>query len=116
MLAQSKEAVLQSVRDMREALLSTAATVQYEAANEPGRQMGVESLPPEPFTERQQRQSRMDGGEEEDGTPRDYIAVAPPVEQPYIEKERNKAAAESRLLLKGAAAYRDLPLIGALAC
>ena len=79
---------------MRQALLNTAATVQYEAANESGRQMGVNDLPPEPFTAKQQRQSRMDGAEDEDGSIREYVAVAPAVEQPYIERERNTAAAE----------------------
>ena len=43
-----------------------ASTVQYDAAREPARQMDVK-LRPEPFTEKQQRQSRMDGGEEDDG-------------------------------------------------
>ena len=51
--------------------LATAATVQYDAANEPARQLGFADVAPEPFTARQQRQSRMDGGEETDGTLRD---------------------------------------------
>ena len=50
-----------SVRQMREALCSMASTVQYDAARESARQMGVE-LRPEPFTEKQRRQSRLDGG------------------------------------------------------
>ena len=54
-----------AARRMSEALLSTAGSVQYESARESGRQLGVD-LRPEPFTSRQQRQSRMDGGTDED--------------------------------------------------
>ena len=57
----------EAVRSLRQSLLSTAATVQYEAANEPARQMGVGTIAPEPFTGRQERQSRMDGAEDRDG-------------------------------------------------
>ena len=95
------------------ALLETASSVQYESANEPGRQMGVMDLPPEPFTEKQQKQSRMDGGEEDDGARRDFVAVAPPCEQPHIARERCRAAAQSRPPLLGTAAFRELPLTGA---
>ena len=95
---------------LRNALISTAQTVQYEAANEPARQLGLGDVRPEPFTERQQRQSRMDGGEEEDGSRRDAVAVSPPVEQPHIEKERARAAAENRVPALGHAAFRTLPL------
>ena len=54
-----------------------ASTVQYDAAREPARQMG-ELLRPEPFTAKQQRQSRMDGGEEEDGAQRDHVELVHP--------------------------------------
>ena len=101
-----------AVRNLREALLGMAATVQYDAAREPARQLGVE-LRPEPFTVRQQRQSRTDGGEEEDGTEREHVELAPPVDQPHIERERQLAAAESRLPRLGSAAYREVPLTGA---
>ena len=87
-----------AVRRVRDAILSMAATVQYDSARESGRQMGVE-LRTEPFSARQQRQSRMDGGEDEDGTIREYVDLAPPPDQPHIERERCKAAAESRLPL-----------------
>ena len=54
---------------LRDALLKTAASVQYEAVNEPGRQLGVLGMPLEPFTAKQRRQSRMDGGEDEETAP-----------------------------------------------
>ena len=98
---------------LRTALLSTAVTVQYEAANEPARQLGLPDVAPEPFTARQQRQSRMYGGEEEDGTLREEVALGPPVEQPHIVEERVRAAAENRMPAVGAAACRGLPLTGA---
>ena len=65
-------------RTLREALLSTAQTVQYEAANEVARQLGLADVAPEPFTARQQRQSRMDGGVEEDGLRAMTLRWAPP--------------------------------------
>ena len=102
-----------AARRLREALLSTAATVQYEAANEVARQLGLADVAPEPFTVRQQRQSRMDGGEGEDGSQRDAVALGPPVEQPHIEQERARAAAENRMPVLGPAAFRSLPLTGA---
>ena len=101
-----------AVHALREALLGTAETVQYDAAREPARQLGIE-LRAEPFTARQQRQSRMDGGEEEDGTQRDLVELAPPVEEPHMERERLLAAAQCRLPRLGSAAYREVPLTGA---
>ena len=102
-----------AVRQLRHALCAQASTVQYDAAREPGRQMGVE-LRPEPFTAKQQLQSRLDGGQEEDGTLREHVQVAPPVEQPHIERERSLAAAESRNPRLGSAAYHEVPLTGAI--
>ena len=100
-------------RSLREMLVATAQTVQYESAAEPGRQLGVE-MPPEPFTARQQRQSRMDGGQEEDGSIRSYVPLAPPVEQPHMAREERLASAQNRQPMVGADAYRNLPITGAL--
>jgi hypothetical protein len=112
-LRRGGQGFIAAVRELRDALLETAASVQYESVNESGRQLGVLELPPEPFAEKQQRQSRMDGGEDEDGSLRECVPIAPPVVQPYIERERNRAAAENRLPLVGGDAYRELPLTGA---
>ena len=46
--------IMAAVTSLRASLLATAQTVQYEAAREPGRQMGVD-IRPEPFTLRQQK-------------------------------------------------------------
>ena len=77
------------------------------------RQLGLADVAPEPFTARQQRQSRMDGGEEEDGSQRDAVALGPPVEQPHIEQERARAAGQNRMPALGPAAFQKLPLTGA---
>jgi len=90
-----------------------AATVQYESARESATQMGMHDLPPEPFTMKQQHQTRMDGGEDEDGSLREYVPIAPAVVQPHIEREHDRAAAENRIPLTGSAQYRDLALTGA---
>ena len=113
-----RAAVLNGLADaakkLRESLLSMAVTVQYEAANESARQLGVDDIPSEPFTARQQRQSRMDGGEDEDGSTREYVEIMPAVEQPHISRERHRAAAENREPMLGSAAYRNLSLTGRL--
>ena len=101
------------MRKLRADLLEAAASVQYESANETGRQPGVTGMPPEPFTSKQQRQSRMDGGEDEDGSLREFVPIAPPVVQPHIERERDRAAAEHGTPIVGSDAYTPLPLTGA---
>ena len=103
-----------AAQKLRQAAISVAETVQYESARESAKQMNVHDLPPEPFTTKQQRQTRMDGGEDEDGSLREYVELGPPVVQPHIEREQDRAAAQNRTPLTGAAAYRELPLTGAL--
>ena len=105
-----------AVNELRESLLDAAATVQYEAAREPGIQLSVDDLRPEPFTARQQRQSRMDGAEDEDGTIRELVQIAPPLVQPHIERERSLASSQNRMAREGAAAYRNVPLTSAFQC
>ena len=51
-------------RKAREAVLQAASMMQYDSAVYTGRQLGVE-LRPEPFTARQQKQSKLDGAVEE---------------------------------------------------
>ena len=103
-----------AAQKFQHAVLAMAETVQYESARESARQMDVHDLPPEPFTSKQQRQTRMDGGEDEDGSLREFVELGPPVVQPHIEREHDRAAAQNRPPLTGATAYRDLPITGAL--
>ena len=105
--------VLDAVKLLRKRLLSTAATVQYESAREPGLQLGV-SVPREPFTAVQQRQSRMDGGFEDDGSQRDLVPVAPPFIQPHLAAEQRMAVAEGREARAGTFAFKEVPLTGAI--
>ena len=56
----------------------------------------------------------MDGGEDEDGSTREYVEITPAVEQPHISRERHRAAAENREPMLGSAAYRNLSLTGPL--
>jgi len=110
-LRSAPSATFQRIEKMREALLRAAASVQYESANEPAIQMGVSDLPPEPFTEKQQRQSKMDGALEDDGiTKRDLVKLQLPLEQEHVGRERRAAAAGNRPPLKGTAAFREMPL------
>ena len=55
----------------RQAVLQAAATLQYDSAVLPGTQLGV-TLRPEPFSNRQQKSSRLDGliEEADDNAPR----------------------------------------------
>ena len=105
--------LLGAVKRLRRRLLGAAATVQYESAREPGVQLGV-SVAPEPFTALQQRQSRMDGGLEDDGSRRDLVQLAPPFLQPHMAAEQRQAAAEGREARVGTVAFKEVPLTGAL--
>ena len=49
-----------------QSLIASASTRQYESAILTAEQVGVE-VPPSPFTQKQQQQSRYDGQMEEDG-------------------------------------------------
>ena len=55
----------------------------------------------------------MDGGEDEDGTLREFVELGPPVVQPHLQREALRAAAQNRTPLTGCTAYRQLPLTGA---
>ena len=104
---------LGAVKLLRGQLLGAAATVQYESAREPGLQLGV-SVALEPFTALQQRQSRMDGGCEDDGSRRDLVRAAPPFLQPHIAAEQRQAAVDGREARVGSLAFKEVPLTGAM--
>ena len=53
--------VRRMIRTMREQVLDAVVSVQYDTATLPAEQLGIAVLP-EPFSRRQQRQSRLDGG------------------------------------------------------
>ena len=64
---------------------------------------------PDPFSRRQQLQSRLDGGEEIDGSKRQLLEVTPPEPQGHVVRERILADAELRSCRN---IYRQVPLTG----
>ena len=93
-------------------MLATALTVQYKSLSESGKQMNVE-LRAEPFTKRQQRQSRMDGNGDVDEIPRPLVEIHGPVVQLHIEREACRARAENRRPHFGSSAqFSMVPLTG----
>ena len=77
------------------ALLSCAATLQYEASTLPAEQMNQTVLP-EKFTKKQQYQSRLDGGVELDGSKREELAITADELPGHHVLEHRRAAAEGR--------------------
>ena len=96
---------------MSDASLAIATTVRYESARESGSQSGV-SLLPELLTQKQQRQSRMDGGGDEDGTFRPHLPIADPLTQLHVERAIYRARAEIRQRSMGFIAFSVLPITG----
>lgn len=92
----------------QEALVRAASTVQYDSATLPARQLN-QSVPPEPFTARQQAVSRMDGGPEPDGKKRSLVQVRTASAWEHIEREKRVAAAEGR---PPQHSFRAAPLTG----
>jgi len=112
-LCKPDSVVRREVAAFTEKVLAAATSLQYDSAVEAGRQAGIPDMQPEPFSERQQMQSRMDGGLEDDDTTRDFVPVEPEVQQPHLTREESKAAAEARMPRTGTAAFREVPLTGA---
>lgn len=74
LLQSTEHEAAQRLRLFSAALLSAGATIQYDSAVEVARQWNVQ-VPPEPFSVLQQRQTKFDGGVEEDGTQRRLCPV-----------------------------------------
>ena len=82
-------------QDLKVALIRCAETLQYEASTLPAKQMGQTVLP-EKFTMKQQRQSRLDGGTELDGSQRKFLPVTVQELPGHHVLEERKSAAEGR--------------------
>ena len=93
------------VRRMREQILLACSTLQYDSA------VLAAEQPPEPFTSRQQRLSRMDGGIELDGTVRDLVEVTGAEQPGHLLLEDAAAVAEQRPLRHP---YKETSLRGAI--
>ena len=98
-----------SVKSHNENLLQAVSSVQYESALLPAKQFGI-TLSPEPFSLRQQQQTRFDGKLEKDGkTLRPRMDVVPSEPLAHIVREHRAAALEQR---ETARHYATLPLTG----
>ena len=83
-------------RQARQAVLQAACTLQYDSSVLPGTQLGV-ALRPEPFSNRQQKYSRLDGQVEEadDNAPRrQLIHVTEREPNGHLKKEEESSIAE----------------------
>ena len=80
----------------------------YDSAALPGEQLGEEVLP-EPFSRQQRVQSRLDGGEEIDGSRRTPLEVTPLEPPGHVVRERTVAEAELRARRN---CYTEVPLTG----
>ncbi len=97
------------VKRLRDAVLQAASTIQSDAADIPATQLGVQ-VPPEPFSKKQQLQTRFDGGTEIDGeTSRPHLEVTPDEPPGHVVRERLLAEAEQRAEKDS---FRSLPLTG----
>ena len=96
----------------RQAVLQAACTLQYDSAVFTSTQLGV-TLRPEPFSNRQQKCSRLDGQVEEadDNAPtRHLIPVTERELNGHLKREEESSIAESRPMRHP---YKELPLTGA---
>ena len=88
--------VREFLQALKMALLACASSVQYEDSTLPAQQM-AQTVLPEKFTAKQQQQSRLDGGFEEDGvTKRAELQVTADELQGHEVLEHRRAAAEGR--------------------
>ena len=94
-------------------LAASASARQYESATLPAEQLG-NVLPDEPFSEKQQRQSRYDGGVEEDGvTVRPLVPLQPAEPLMHAAGERRRRDFERR---EPRNEYKEVPLTGCQLC
>ena len=108
MFTQEDDTLRDTLRCARDEMLRCAATIMYDSATLPAEQLGEEVLP-EPFSKKQQVQSRLDGGEEIDGSCRTKLKVTPPEPQGHVTRERTTAEAELRACRSF---FKEVPLTG----
>ena len=116
--AQPAEDVVESIVQAKtqaynQALIASASTRQYESATLPAKQLG-NILPASPFSEKQQRQSRYDGGLEDDGvTVRPLVPVQPAEPLMHLARERRRLDFEHQQRRNE---YKEVPLTGCQLC
>ena len=108
MFKQDDDTLRETLGRVRDELLQCAATIMFDSAALPGEQVGEQVLP-EPLSKTQQVHSRLDGGEEIDGSKRALLEVTSPEPQGHVVRERTLAEAEHRACRDF---YREVPLTG----
>ena len=94
-------------------LIASASSRQYESATLPAKQLG-QTVPDSPFSEKQQRESRYDGGLEEDGiTPRRLLDVRAAEPLAHISRDRRRLNVEHQ---QHRNEYKEVPLTGCQLC
>ena len=104
----SKETIARLLEDLRRALISCASSLQYDASALPARQMG-QMVRPEKFTRKQRIQSRLDGGEEIDGSRRAHLPVTEEEDLGHIAREKLRASAQREVPRNS---YKEVELTG----
>ena len=90
------QSVLHSLlQQLRQAMISRAETLKYEASTLPATQMSQTVLP-DKFTKQQQLQSRLDGGVELDGSRRQLLETTPQELPGHHVLEHRRAHSEQR--------------------
>ena len=95
-------------------VIASASTRQYESSTLTAKQLGLQ-LPDAPFSETQQRQSRYDGGTEDDDpkTKRPFVAVRQAELPAHITRDRRRLQFEHQPCRNE---YKELPLTGSQLC
>eukprot|EP00438_Fugacium_kawagutii_P008273 Skav206546 [mRNA] locus=scaffold504:308454:314438:- [translate_table: standard] len=109
MLLCTDDETKKKLNEWRRQGLEFAASLLQQSATETGARLGIH-LPPIGFTQEQQKQTRFDGGKEEDGTERPLLEVRQPEQDGHMVQEAHAATMQGRLPRSG----MDVPLTGAL--
>jgi len=96
MFAKSDDALTEFLDEMREQIIRAASSIQYDSATLSARQC-KQTVPDEPFSKKQQMQSRLDGGLEADGiTSRKSLDCQETEPKGQVRRERERAENEQR--------------------
>ena len=109
MFSNKEDDLQQFLTNMRNEVLRAAVSIQYDSATLPARQFGL-NVAKEPFSEKQQMQSRMDGGLEVDEiTVRPHLEIRETELKGHVRRERDSANKEGRGVRSE---WSQLPLTG----
>ena len=108
-----EDLVAREMSSYNERLIASASTRQYESATLPAKQLG-QQVRDAPFSEKQQRQSRYDGGVEDDGnTLRPLVPVVPAEPPAHIARDHRRTDHAHQPRRNQ---YKEVPLTGCQLC